>query len=464
MEWTLNRSETLQVLQCMGIELPADTKLLDDVLEKRLRDALNAAQYKDRLPSPFDISDLSPWPAPKSAERRSLFDAVQRGSFQESRQIFAKKLAGGSAVPELYVDPFTDLRQTMMGIGKWLDQGLRWCVLQDREREHCAVNMRILDILEVDEKTPAIVVLYRSFDKSTAEIGINWLKEQVATNPPEIGKALLNVNATPLEQRLLLKLLAWNASLVPSSYEVERRHGEESFKVSVLLPIGPLEYNALSKLNANQGCAVCGKRAASRCAGCHSISYCGQGAPPYLPSPLKPRNKLTFSFYFAACQRAHWPEHKATCRSLKGGTWRTVRLRTSVPGMEGMYMAHFNNRTSTAFGLQGGGGKPTFQQVDESAPPPPNVYGDRPFLVKLQIGLGGSGMAENMMVYDRKRTAQAFVCLEDDAWAFGELVKEMKGPRGGHGGVKMYRWARRVSDWELSVCLDRAPGAAETRW
>ena len=55
MEWTLSRPETLQVLNSMGIELPADTKLLDDILDKRLRDALNAVQYKDHLPSPFDL-------------------------------------------------------------------------------------------------------------------------------------------------------------------------------------------------------------------------------------------------------------------------------------------------------------------------------------------------------------------------------------------------------------------------
>lgn len=112
--------------------------------------------------------------------------------------------------------------------------------------------------------------------------------DQVFTNPSELGEVLPNVNATPLEQRLLLKLLKLNASMVHSGYQVERRAGEQSFKVSVLLPIGPLEYTALSKLNANQGCAVCGKRAASRCAGCQSISYCGQGEPLSRAAPLPP--------------------------------------------------------------------------------------------------------------------------------------------------------------------------------
>ncbi len=145
MEWSLNRPETLQILQCMGIELPAEKKLIDGVLDKRLRDALNAAQYRDRLPCPLALSNLPPWPTSKDGEGRSLFSAVQRGSFHESRQIYAKKMAGGSAVPEPFVDPFTDPLQTMMGLGKWPDQGLRWCVLQDREKEHCAVNMRVRD-------------------------------------------------------------------------------------------------------------------------------------------------------------------------------------------------------------------------------------------------------------------------------------------------------------------------------
>ena len=320
---------------------------------------------------------------------------------------------------------------------------------------------KILNVLEVNDKTPALVVLYRYFDKSSAMSGANWVKDQVATNPPELGKVILNVNATPIEQRLLVKLLKLNASMVPPDYEVERRPGEEAFKISVLLPLGPLEYTALSKLNANQGCPVCGKRAASRCAGCHSVSYCGQGTHFFRPGHLSASLILMRTFNVAVCQRADWPEHKITCRSLKGGTWRTVHLRSSVPGTDAKYMAHINHHTSVSLGLERG---TTIRPADGSAPPPPNAYEDRPFLVKLQIGLSGVGQGANMMLYDRKRTAHAFVHQDDDATAFAELVKEMEGPRGGHGGLKMYRWARRVGDWELSVCLDRAPGAAETRW
>ena len=63
-----------------------------------------------------------------------------------------------------------------------------------------------------------------------------------------------------------------------------------------------------------------------------------------------------------------------------------------------------------------------------------------------------------MVMYDRKRSFQAFCHMEDDAWAFAEFVNETEGPRGSYGGAKMYRWAKRMGEWEWSVCLDRAPG------
>ena len=98
-------------------------------------------------------------------------------------------------------------------------------------------------------------------------------------------------------------------------------------------------------------------------------------------------------------------------------------------------------------------------------PAPANAAGERLFLVKFQVGMGGGGGGEpgQMMLYDRKRTFQFFFHRQDDRKLFGEFYREMCGPRGGHGGLKMYRWAKRTGDWELSVCLDRAP-TTDTKW
>lgn len=46
----LTRDETILILNALGVDIMADTKLLDDIPEKRLPDALSAARYKDRLP------------------------------------------------------------------------------------------------------------------------------------------------------------------------------------------------------------------------------------------------------------------------------------------------------------------------------------------------------------------------------------------------------------------------------
>ena len=94
--------------------------------------------------------------------------------------------------------------------------------------------------------------------------------------------------------------------------------------------------------------------------------------------------------------------------------------------------------------------------------PPPNVWGDKVFLVKIQVGLGDTPPS-NMMLYDRKRSFQVFMRPDDDSERFSAFYREMTGPRGGHGGLKMYRWARRTGDWELSICLDREP-LMDTKW
>ncbi|PIL28918.1 hypothetical protein GSI_08965 [Ganoderma sinense ZZ0214-1] len=345
----LTRNETILVLNSLGIDVPTDTKLLDDILEKRLSDALAAAQYKDRLP-----------------------DAA-RYNLDEASKLYADVRAGRNIQNALFVDPFVDLRQTMTDIAKFLDLGIRWCLIQDEPAQESAILLR----------------------------------------------------------KMLLKILKTNSSLVPPDYNVTRGPLEERFKVSVLLPVGPLEYDALSKLNNNMGCTVCGKRASSRCSSCQSVSYCD-----------------------AACQRADWAQHKPACRSLRDATWRTVQLRAGVPEMEDCWFGLMNRHTSLA--------NPVHKQfLLDDARPCVDVYGGRPFLAKMQIS-PPTVTPGRIMVYDRRQTFLGFLREDVDLRAFAECAAEIQGPRGGLMGLKMYRWARRTGDWELSVCLDRA--VADAKW
>ncbi len=86
---------------------------------------------------------------------------------------------------------------------------------------------------------------------------------------------------------------------------------------------------------------------------------------------------------------------------------------------------------------------------------PPNMHGDKLFLVKIQAGMGTE---TTMLIYDRNRTfKEVFFFLEDDPETHAAVLAEIRGPRGGYGGLKMYRWAKRTGDRQLSICLDRPP-------
>jgi hypothetical protein len=88
--------------------------------------------------------------------------------------------------------------------------------------------------------------------------------------------------------------------------------------------------------------------------------------------------------------------------------------------------------------------------------PPPNIHGDKVFMIKLQVAVNsGGGIPPNILIYDRQKSFQVYLMAEDDADAFREAALAIK--MTGWNGLKMYRWAKRTGDFELSVCFDRAP-------
>ena len=83
-DFSITRQECLDLLDVMGISIPLDSqsKLTDEAVDKKLKQALDASQNVDALlpapPSRIKIDALRSWPA-----ARKTSEAVQRTNVQE---------------------------------------------------------------------------------------------------------------------------------------------------------------------------------------------------------------------------------------------------------------------------------------------------------------------------------------------------------------------------------------------
>ncbi|KAI0088365.1 hypothetical protein BDY19DRAFT_891159 [Irpex rosettiformis] len=423
----LSREELLGVLSSFGIAIPPTSKLPVESLQKRLRQAINASQAMPLVNArpPLDPAQYPKWPQ----GYKGLFDAIRRGNLQEAAMTQLAMREGQDPSP-LYVNAFMDVRQTLMSLANNCETGFKHAVMQDLEKEKCAINLRVVDVYKIDERTPLLIVLYQSFSAANPLPGIQWVQEQMSKH-----HQMPNVNATELEQKLLLLILEMNSKRLPPGFTVKRLKSEKDFKLSFLLPMGPLSYHDIGKLNLNTGCVVCGHDINSRCSQCQSVAYCG-----------------------IECQKADWPSHKAACRSLKGGEWTTMPFSSRMPGTLGMIGQLINLRDNFQSNMMA-----PMQTTDDT--PPQNAYGNRLFLIKLQHTFGpGEG---TFLIYDRKRTCVVYFLESKAPEVFKRFKAEITGPRGGNYGsgmFKMYRWAKRVGEQELSVCLDKVPNADSIKW
>ena len=91
---------------------------------------------------------------------------------------------------------------------------------------------------------------------------------------------------------------------------------------------------------------------------------------------------------------------------------------------------------------------------------PENIHDNSTFLVKLQLCRNPQNNPEvgnRILVHDYHRSIQVYLLESANAELFERVRNEMESPRGGYKGLKMYRWARRTADFELSICLDNRP-------
>ena len=142
----LTRAETLHILSFMGVEIPKNTKLPSELLDKRLQDALNSAQNRDQLPitPPLDPETAKKWPVRLNPpERESLRKAIWRGTREEAQNIIRARQMTGEYRRGLFKDPFWDLRQTIMSLGDDIDKGLRWLTIEDPDHLLFSINVRV---------------------------------------------------------------------------------------------------------------------------------------------------------------------------------------------------------------------------------------------------------------------------------------------------------------------------------
>ena len=140
------------------------------------------------------------------------------------------------------------------------------------------------------------------------------------------------------------------------------------------------------------------------------------------------------------CQKNDWPDHKSACKSLKGGTWSSIKL--SNPPGNCQTMINRLDPLSTSSGIH-------TQTKADSSVLPDKVHKEKIFLAKFQIALMET-MAPHIMIYDRQRSFQLLWFRSSNPTLF-DSAKQMMG-----GQYKFYRWVKRVGEDEMDVCLDRS--------
>ena len=106
--------------------------------------------------------------------------------------------------------------------------------------------MQCLAVLEIAQNMHAIVLVYRTYTPTDGLEGIKWCQHQYHKLGQRPGQSMVQtITATPLEFELLQTLFALNAKLLPSDYVPSRDLYEDKFETSVLLPVGPLTFDAL---------------------------------------------------------------------------------------------------------------------------------------------------------------------------------------------------------------------------
>jgi hypothetical protein len=241
-----------------------------------------------------------------------MLGEVRRHSYGEAMANVLHSSLGISPHVTAQEQPFYDLRQSLMHLGKNWDEGRKKFMFQDQEQTStvylrvqlifsisCLLSAnpqeQIVDIRRADSKTPAFRVLY-VHDPSGQSDRLDWILDSPSAD------GFPRIVATVAEQRLLLLFLRENAKCLPPTDKMRRNLHEEGFVESFLLPIGPMESAPLdgtpdvSEKGIN-ACAICSKPSTTVWGACQVVRYCGSGVhkSPNAPYRLLSRHITTIA-------------------------------------------------------------------------------------------------------------------------------------------------------------------------
>ena len=249
---------------------------------------------------------------------------------------------------------------------------------------------------------------------------------------------LAQVTASIQEQHLLLRLLDLNSERVPDSYQPSRGPYETLKRVSFIVPIEALRNDERDSMGVD-GCAVCGKVSAQVCGSCRSLRYCSKGESHVTRNPPL---KLTVT-PFLEHAKSHWKFHKLVCKKIANATWASLPFKDSSSAALGFSTTinwNYNQKDVVSSKASGN--------------PPPNNHGSNVFLIKMQMEMQHRS---SIMIYDQSRAFQIDLHkarIAPDIWnIFDRLMLE----KGISSGLKIFLWAKRKSEWELSVAIDPTP-------
>lgn len=147
MSFKFAREDVFILLSSMGISLPTTTKISDEDLNKRLIQALDAAQCLRTVidTTPFIPTDHPLWPTDGI---QNLVGATNKMSFKEmiaSRFRLVAAPGPSTTVPSCDKrDTFQEMRNAVMGIAQGLNDGHDFCLTeQTGELKSCGVYFRV---------------------------------------------------------------------------------------------------------------------------------------------------------------------------------------------------------------------------------------------------------------------------------------------------------------------------------